>query len=79
MTIILSASRALGHSVLVQSGVGRGGRRAGVASEIKIGTWSDPVDSYGVPHPARKGAREEEANARSRTAGLPAPDKGNLV
>ena len=79
MSISLSASTALGYSILVQSGTGRGGRRDGVAREIRIGTWSEPVDSYGVLHPAMKGVREAEENARSRTEGLPVPDRGNLV
>ena len=79
MSISLSASMALGHSTLVQSGTGRGGNRAGVAREIRIGTWSEPEDSYGVPHPATKGVREADENARSRTEGLPVPDRGNLV
>ena len=79
MSISLSASMALGHSTLVQSGTGRGGNRAGVARESRIGTWSEPVDSYGVPQPAMKGVREADENARSRTEGLPAPDRGNLV
>ena len=79
MSISLSASMALGHSTLVQSGTGRGGSRAGVAREIRIRTWSEPEDSYGVLHPATKGFREADVNARSRTAGLPVPDRGNLV
>ena len=79
ISISLSASMALGHSTLVQSGTGRGGSRAGVAREIRIGTWSEPVDSYGVLHPAMKGVREADEKARSRTDGLPIPDRGNLV
>ena len=78
-SISLSASMALGHSTLDQSGTGRGGNRAGVARDIRIGTWSERVDSYGVLHPAMNGVREVDENARSRTEGLPAPDRGNLV
>ena len=79
MSISLSASMALGHSTLVQSGTGHGGSRAGVVREIRIGTWSEPVDAYGVPHSAMKGVREAEEKARSRTEGLPAPDRGNAL
>ena len=79
MSISLSASMALGHSTLAQSGTGRGGNRDGVAREIRIGTWSEPVDSYGVHHPAMKGVREADEKARSRTEGHPLPDRGNLV
>ena len=79
MSIDLRVSMALGHSTLVQSGTGRGGNRAGVASESRIGTWSEPVDSHGVLYPAMKGVREADENARSRTEGLPVPDRGNLV
>ena len=79
MSISFSASMAMGHSTLDQSGTGRGGNRAGVAREIRIGTWSEPVDSYGVLQPAMKGVREADEKARSRTEGLPIPDRGNLV
>ena len=76
MSISLSASMASGHSTLDQSGTGPGGTRAGVAREIRIGTWSEPEDSYGVLHPAMKGVREADENARSRTEGLPVPEIG---
>ena len=45
MVIALRGSSAAVQSVLDQSGVGRGGNRAAVAKVIRIGTWSDPVDS----------------------------------
>ena len=79
MVNALRGPSAAVQSVLDQSGIGRGGNRAAVAKVIRIGTWSDPVDSYGVSHLARNGMREAEAKARSRTDGLPIPLRGNLV
>ena len=75
----LRASMVGTQSVLDQSRAGSGARRAGVAKDTKTGTWSDPVDSSVVSHLVRKGERELEAKARSRTAGLPIPLRGNLV
>ena len=79
MVIALRGSSAEVQSVLDQSGVGRGGNNAAVAKVIRIGTWSDPVDSKGVSHLVRNSVREAEAKARSRTDGLPIPLRGNLV
>ena len=75
----LRVSCVAAQSTLDQSGVGCGGISAGVAKDIRTGTLSEPVDSYGVSQPARKGVRELEAKAKSRTASLPILLRGNLV
>ena len=59
-----------GQSVLVQLGDGSAGRNLGEEKEIRIGTWSGPVEGRGVSHLLKAGDRWELAKARSRTEGL---------
>jgi len=44
-----------------------------------MGTWSDTVEGRGVAHSWKKGARDVEAKAKSRTEGLAGPLIGKRV
>ena len=65
-----SWGRMVFHSVLAQLGDGSGGRNLGEQNEIRIGTWSDPVEGRGVSYLLKAGKRWELAKARSRIEGL---------
>ena len=71
-----SRGRMVGQSVLAQLGDGLGGRSQGEQKEIRIGTWSEPVEGRGVSHLLKAGDRGELAKARSRTEGLDVCVKG---
>ena len=67
------------QSDLVQSSSSTGAAWTGWANVREIEIWSEPVEGSGVSHVMKKGARVEEANARSMTEGLASPPRGNLV
>ena len=64
------------HSVLAQLGDGLGGRNLREQKEIRMGTWSEPVEGRAVSHLLKAGNRWELAKARSRTEGLDVCVKG---
>ena len=43
------------------------------------GMWSEPVDQRGVSHILKKGARDVDAKAKSRTESLPIHIGGKCV
>ena len=67
------------QSDLVQSSSSTGAAWTGWANVREMGIWSEPVEGSGVSHMIKKGARADEANARSITDGLASPPRGNLV
>ena len=79
MELSLRRGSGEGQSVLHQLGLGGGGDEIGWERRIVIGMWSEPVEGRGESHNLKKGTREGEAKARSRTEGLPDPDRGNRV
>ena len=64
------------QSVLAQLGARLGGRNLGEQKEIRMGTWSEPVEGRGVSHLLKAGDKWELAKARSRTEGLDVCVKG---
>ena len=68
--------RMVSQSVLDQLGDGSGGRNLGEQKEIRMGTWSEPVEGREVSHLLKAGTRWELAKARSRTEGLDECVKG---
>ena len=64
------------QSVLDQLGDGSGRRNLGEQKEIRMGTWSEPVEGRGVSHLLKARDKWELAKARSKTEGLDVCVKG---
>ena len=71
-----SWGRMASQSVLTELGTGTGGQNLGEQREIRMGTWSDPVEERGVSHLLKAGDTLELAKARSRTESLDECVKG---
>ena len=71
-----AGGRIASQSVLAQLGDGSGMRNLGEQREIRMGTWSDPVEGREVSHLLKAGDKWELAKARSRTEGLDECVKG---
>lgn len=79
MELSLRRGSREGQSVLHQLGLSRGGDQIGWEKRIVISLWSEPVEGSGESHDLKKGAREGDAKARSRTEGLSTPARENRV
>ena len=79
MELVSSRGSREGHSVLHQLGLGWGEAVIGWERRIVMRMWSEPVEGRGESHDLKKGAREEDAKARSKTKGLSIPDRGKRV